>query len=95
VPKFTECFSVELSSVFSKALGKQRVCRVSESLPSVFYLALGEEMICRVSDKIHSTKNITLGKTFDSGNEPRAFARSMIIWSLISMRIRMDDLTVI
>ena len=53
---------------FSKALGKQRVYRVSESLPSVFSLALGKEMVCRVSDKIHSAKNITLGKAFDSGS---------------------------
>ena len=78
---FAECRS--LPSVFSiivecknvcrvfssKALGKHRVCRVSESLSSVFSLALGKEMVCRVSDKIHSAKNMTLGKAFDSGSE--------------------------
>ena len=76
MPEFAECFLVELPSVrmfvecfFSKALGKQRVCRVSESLLSVFSLALSEEIICRVSDKIHSVKHMTLGKSFDSGSE--------------------------
>ena len=74
--EFVECFLVELPSVrmfaecfFSKALDKQIVCRVLESLPSVFSLALGKEMVCRVSDKIYSAKNMTLGKSFDSGSE--------------------------
>ena len=64
--RIAECQNV--CRVFSsKALDKQRVYRVSESLPSVFSLALGKEMVRRVS-KIHSTKNMTLGKAFDSGS---------------------------
>ena len=65
--RIAECQNV-YRVFFSKALGKLRVCRVSESLPSVFSLTLGKDMVCRVSDKIHSAKNMTLGKAFDFGS---------------------------
>ena len=73
-----------LPSVFYRALGKYRVCRVpnkihsankntrqNTSLPSVFFLALGKDVFCRVYFLAHG--KIRLCRVFFSGTRQRGF----------------------